>query len=250
MPTNRNSIRNVLDGNYGFGSSAFLNEAFTNSAGRLATIENIVSNYRNFYVTFSSVDPSNPTNAEHLVAGDFAIQDILRDGAGNIPDSHNIEISNGTPSTYGISQGLFTSIPNSGVGAGLKHYYHTAQFAKAQQDDILPTTVDFAFGGSPSLSAAGKGVGTYRSAGLSLSHFRGFTQNTPTVSTTLTDPGSLFAVALTELLVQGDTATGYPHFDSLDEVIDNNGPISIGGYADGILTNNVNPGNPIDTQYI
>jgi hypothetical protein len=246
MPTNRNSIRNVLDGDLGFGPNslgtpnAYFNEIFINSAARLATIENIVSNVR---IILEDLGETPQT------AGNAAISE-LRDGADNLPNGHNITISNGDLDAYGTSQGLFTNVPNDGNGVGLKHYYHTAQFAKSQQDDILPTTVDFAFGGGPTLSAAGNGIGTYRAAGLSLSHFRGFTQNTPTVSTTLSGFGGLVAVALATALVQGDTATGFPHFDNLDEVIDENGPISMGGYADGILTENSNPGNPIDTQYI
>lgn len=246
MPTNRNSIRNVLDGDLGFGPNslgtpnALFGEGSINSATRLTTIDNIVSNIKILYVGLG-ISPQE--------SGDQAII-VLRDGANNLPNGHNITISNGDLDAYGVSQGIFTNIPNNGMGAGLKHYYHTAQFAKAQQDDILPTTTDFAFGGGPTLSAAGRGIGTYRAAGLSLSHFRGFTQNTPTVSTTLTGFGGLIALGFAQAAIEGDAATGFPHFDNLDEVVDDNGPISMGGYADGILTENTNPGNPIDTQYI
>ena len=254
MATAKHSIRDVLDGDYGFGidsptvggGSAPMSGILINSSGRLASIENVVTNYRDFHILATAADPNNPTNAEHLAAGDFTIQDVLRDSVGNTPDGHNIELSNGTPSTYGRTQGLFTNLQNGGAGAGFRHYYHTAQFNKELDLhlDSGTVTTDFAFGGN--FGSAGLGSGTFKQANLEFSEFRDFNQQQPTISTTLTGFAGLVAIAFTQAIISASAPTGYSHYDALDEKVDTAGQVSIGGYADGLFI----PGLGVDTSYI
>lgn len=254
MATAKHSIRDVLDGDYGLGidnptvggGNIVLSGLTINSSLRLTSIENIVTNFRDLYISLTATDPNNPTNAEHLAAGNYAIQTVLRDSNGNIPDSHNIELSNGNPSTYGRTKGAFTNIPNGGVGVGFRHYYHTAQFNK-KTDVYLDTstrTVDFAFGGN--FGEAGYGDGTYKQGPLEFSEFRDYNQQQPAVSTTLTSFAGTIDVAFGNILVSSSAATGFVHYDALDEKVNTAGQVSIGGYADGLFI----PGLGVDTSYI
>lgn len=237
----RNSIRNVLDGDMGFSISsstpnANLEGIFINSATQLPTIDNIVSNYREFNFAANGGDDN--------AAGFDAIQYILRDEFNGLPDGHNIELSNGNLSTYGLTNGLL------GTDQGLRHHYHTAQFTKAVTLVIsLPADTEADYGSGGAMSNAGMAVGQYAPTNISMDDYRQLKVNHPTVEYTGTGGwfsglGALIAQGL--LRASGSATTGYPHTDGLDEEISSQGPIGLGGYADGIFI----PGLLVDTQYI
>ena len=255
MSVAKHSIRDVMDGTYGFGEdypsvgagNILIGSLFINSSERLVSIENIVTGYRDTILSISAADPQNPTNTELQDAGDDAI-DVLSDGLGNLPHGHNIETSSANLTTYGRTNGQGSNQPPEGLG--FKHYYHTAQFNK-QTDislDIISadgvTTADFAFGGSQ--GTAGYQQGAYKQADLEFSEFRDYFQQEPLVSTTLPGCGGLAVWAFVTSIVDNISPTGYPHFDALTEGVDTSGPIGIGGYADGVFI----PGVSVDPQYI